>query len=135
MQEVGRFRQHGVAGEQGIRERADEACRPGSEGIFVLRAAESRHQGPGVENVDHARLERIAFRTFSLVAGGAFALTLPSRSSQGEPRLACTACTRCRTALRANSLRSSPTSCATFCQTSFSRPGILTVSVSLMFCV
>ena len=45
--------------------------------------------------------------------------------------LACTAYTRCRTALRANSLRSSPSALATCCQASFSRPGILTVSVSL----
>jgi hypothetical protein len=107
----------------------------GVKGSLSRGCRNARHQRAGVQDMNHNRLECIALRTLLLVAGGASVLTLPSKSSHGEPRLACTACTRWRTALRANSLRSSPMSWATFCQTSFSSTGTLTVSVSLMCCV
>jgi hypothetical protein len=44
--------------------------------------------------VNPYKTERMALRTFSLVAGGASVLTLLSKSSHGEPFSACTAWTR-----------------------------------------
>src|SRR5439155_13765094 len=134
-QKMRRLRQDGITSEQGVRKRTKQFCGPRRGRVLVLWSAESSHQRPGVHDVDHGDRECMALRTFRLVAGGASVLTLPSRSSQGDPALACTACTRCRTALRANSLRCSPTAFATFCQASFSLPGTLSVSVSLILCV
>jgi len=105
------------------KEASESAWPPRVSGIPVLGSTEGGHEWTGVQKVDHGAFIRMALRTFRLLAGGASVLTLPNKSSQGEPCLACTACTRCRTAFRANSLRSSPTAFATFCHVSFSRPG------------
>src|SRR6266568_6426069 len=124
--------QYRVAGEQRVGQGTDQPAGPRRKDSLIFRAPEGCHQRASIQNVNHARFERIALRTFSLVAGGASVLTLPNKSSHGEPCLAWTACTRCRTAFRANSLKSSPTAAATFCQVSFSRTGTRTVSVSLI---
>jgi hypothetical protein len=129
---MSRFRQDGIARENGVRKRSKQPGRPRRKRVPVRRAPESGYQRAGVQKVSHGFLERIALRTFRFVAAGASVLTVPSRVSQGDPCLPCTAWTRCRTALRANSLRSSPTASATFCQTSFSWSFTRTVSMSLI---
>lgn len=134
-QEMCGLREHGVAGKERIGERAYEFRRPGSVRVSISRCSKRRNERPGIDQMNHARRERMAFRTFWFVAGGASVLTDPNRSSQGDPDSAWTAWTRCRTALRANSLKSSPTARAVFCQSSFSRTGTRTVSVSLIPCM